>query len=116
MWPANCRHPSTVKQQKKVVAFSFSDHDASELKCSLNSTREHSWHKLANHVLTTIGLPHRSQYSIFFGIAFSSIILSHTPLHMKYTRFKASVLHLFFLATLVRYRSQLSSLHHVNQQ
>src|SRR5665647_2592679 len=62
----------------------------------MNSAREHSWHKLANHVLTTIGLPHRSQYAIFAGTVFSSIILSLIPVHMKYPRFKASVIDFFF--------------------
>ena len=82
-----------VKQQK---AESFAAYDASELKCSMNSAREHSWHRLANHVLTTIGLPHRSQYAIFAGTVFSSIILSLTPVHMKYTRFKVCVIDFFF--------------------
>jgi len=40
---------------------------------------------LANHVLTIIGLPHRSQYAIFAGTVFSSIILSLISVHMKYT-------------------------------
>ena len=83
-------------QEKLNKRSSYTAYDASELKCSINSAREHSWHKLANHVLTIIGLPHRSQYAIFAGTVFSSIILSLISVHMKYTRFKASVINFFF--------------------